>query len=105
MRLLHILALLITGASIASCAAVETLQPTGGSRADGLVKLSYQYGIFEQPQVDWAQGLRSAQEVCAGWGYSGARRFAGELSTCDYREAAGDCTQTLVTVTYQCTGR
>jgi hypothetical protein len=55
-----ILAILIQG-----CATQKTLIPTGGSRADGTVKLSYEYGLFEKPQINLAQGEIAAKQKCA----------------------------------------
>lgn len=47
--------LLITGllisAFLTGCAAPKNWAATGGSRADGTIKLSYEYGMFENPQV------------------------------------------------------
>jgi hypothetical protein len=49
------------------CATQKTLIPTGGSRADGTVKLSYEYGLFEKPQIDPAQGEIAAKQRCSLW--------------------------------------
>jgi hypothetical protein len=38
------------------CAAAKEWAATGGSRADGVVDLSYQYALFENAHVDEAQG-------------------------------------------------
>jgi hypothetical protein len=64
------------------CATVKTLEATGGSRSDGTVELSYEYGGFETPQVQWQQGLFTARERCAAWGYSDAEAFGGQKETC-----------------------
>ncbi len=83
------------------CATIKTLEATGGSRSDGTVELSYVYGVFEAPQVQWQQGLLTASERCAAWGYSDAEAFGGEKRSCQlpgtYR-----CLEFFVTVTYQC---
>jgi YecR-like lipoprotein len=86
---------------IAGCASVKTLEATGGSRSDGTVELSYEYGSLEAPQVQYEQGLLTARERCAAWGYSDAEAFGGQKETCQipgtYR-----CLRFFVTVTYQC---
>ena len=88
----------------AGCTVQKELVPTGGSRADGTVNLSYEYGVFEKPQVNMSLAQVSAQQRCAAWGYTGAEPFGGQLNKCERVNGYGDCLQTLVTVTYQCTG-
>lgn len=87
----------------AGCATAKTWQATGGSRADGTVRLSYEVGMFEAPTVDDAQGLALARQRCATWGYSGAEAFGGTTSQCTYPSSSG-CMTTLVTKEFQCTG-
>ncbi|MCE5233824.1 MAG: YecR-like lipofamily protein [Xanthomonadaceae bacterium] len=88
----------------AGCTTVKTLQATGGSRADGVVELSFEYGMFEKPQVQWAQGAATARDRCRAWGYSSAEPFGGTVSTCQAHDGYGGCVRTLVTAKYQCTG-
>lgn len=87
-----------------SCATNKQLIPTGGSKADGTVTLSYEYGLFESPSVDMAQGNEAATQRCAAWGYTGAEAFGGYTTHCQAYNAYGNCLRSLVTVTYQCTG-
>jgi hypothetical protein len=77
--------------------------PTGGSRADGTVKLSYEFDRLEKPQVDMVQGAAAAAERCKNWGYSGAQPFGGQTKVCNDHNRDG-CTSWLVTVEFQCTG-
>jgi len=88
---------------VAACATAKTYTATGGSRADGTVRLSYEVGMFEQPVVDEAQGLSVARQRCATWGYSGAEAFGGVTTQCTAMGSSG-CMTTLVTKEYQCTG-
>lgn len=97
-------AILLLGLAISGCATQETLVPTGGSRADGTVQLSYEYGLFQKPMVDVSQATQAAANTCAGWGYSGAQPFGGQLNRCEAFNGYGNCIRTLVTVTFQCTG-
>jgi len=88
---------------LTACAAQKQMTPTGGSRADGTVKLTYEYGKFEQPQVDKAQGLRAAKAKCAAWGYSSAEPFGGSTKICTAPSNNG-CNAWQVTTEYQCIG-
>ncbi|XPP71234.1 YecR family lipoprotein [Serratia liquefaciens] len=88
---------------ITGCATQKQMVPTGGSKSDGTVKMSYSYGLFEQPVVDPKQGLAAAKARCEAWGYSGTEPFGGFTSQCTQPSSSG-CMQTTVTVEYQCTG-
>jgi hypothetical protein len=85
------------------CAVQKTLTPTGGSRADGTVKLSFQYGAFESPKLDAAQGISAAKQRCVAWGYKDAQAFGGANQTCAAAVRSG-CTDWIVTIEYQCLG-
>ena len=89
--------------SIQGCAVNKQLTPTGGSRADGSIKLSYEYGAFEVPKLDAQQGMRAAQQRCAAWGFTGAEPFGGSTKSCS-RPSSSGCMGWLVTIEYQCTG-
>ena len=86
------------------CATTKEWAATGGSRSDGVVKLSYEYGLFEAPRVNAEQGLQLARSRCSAWGYSGAEAFGGTTRVCNDSDYSG-CNQWLVTAEYQCTGR
>jgi hypothetical protein len=90
-------------AFLVSCATTKQYGATGGSRADGTVKLSYQYGGFEKPVVDPQQALSLARSKCRAWGYTDAEAFGTEISTCTASNAYG-CLQYVVTAEYQCLG-
>ena len=102
-RLIAMSSLIVLICFLQGCATQKTLIPTGGSRADGTVKLSYEYGLFEKPQIDPAQGEIAAKQRCSLWGYSGAEVFGGVISTCINSSNSG-CNKWLATVEYQCTG-
>ncbi len=86
---------------LGACAKNVTPVATGGSRADGTVVVSYQYGMFEQPVVDYTSAAASAKKRCKAWGYRNAEPFDGSQSSCA-QFAGGDCVQTQVNTTYQC---
>ena len=51
---------------LVGCATYKSLEPINGSKADGTVTLSYQYGWLEDPQVDWDLANLTAQHRCSG---------------------------------------
>lgn len=89
--------------ALQGCAVQKQLVPTGGSRSDGTVKMSYEYGMFEQPEIDHQQGINAAEQRCAAWGYKGAEPFGGMTKQCVNSSNSG-CVRWLVTVEYQCMG-
>jgi len=97
-----LLVFLFTFVSLLGCASVKTLQATGGSRADGIVEMSYEYGMFEKPDVQWNQGQITAAERCKAWGYGSAELFGGTTSKCQSSNGQGNCLRYLVTAKYQC---
>jgi hypothetical protein len=89
---------------LSGCAVDKYPEATGGSRSDGTVKLSYQVGRFEQPQVHMEAAQQTAVAKCKVWGYSGAEAFGGNETLCQAFNGYGSCLSALVTMTYQCTG-
>jgi len=96
------IAILIT-LGISGCAAQKDWAATGGSRADGTIKLSYEYGMFENPQVSDQQGISIAKNRCSSWGYKDAEAFGGISKTCTQMTSSG-CSTWFVTKEYQCLG-
>ncbi len=89
---------------LASCTVDKQLTATGGSKADGIVELSYEIGEFQTAKIDWDRANQDAAQRCAAWGYSNAESFGGERRTCQVPGSYG-CNQWLVTMNYQCTGQ
>lgn len=102
---MHRLAALAVCSLLAACGPPTTKQlvPTGGSRADGTVDMSYEVGGFENARFDADQARIVAAERCRAWGYTDAGPFGGEKRQCQAPSQYG-CLQWFVTVTYQCTG-
>lgn len=98
MKVLAVLTIL----ALVGCATPKTMTPTGGSKADGIVNLSYSYTLFEQPQVDMEAARVSAVQRCEAWGYKNAEAFGGQTSECNARNGYGNCINTTVTVPFQC---
>lgn len=89
--------------AVGACATAKTWSATGGSRSDGTVRLSYEVGLMESPQLT-DDGVALAVERCKVWGYTGATPFGGTTSQCTQPSNSG-CMLTLVTKEFQCTGQ
>ena len=87
----------------AGCATVSQMQATGGSRADGIVKLSFEYGMFDKVQLDEASALQTARQRCSVWGYTDAESFGGVTRQCQQYSMSLGCTHWFATREYQCT--
>jgi len=99
--LLSILTLTLTG-----CTTVvqRTLDPIGGSKADGTITLAFEYGGREEAHWDWNQGQQAALQRCKAWGYTATTRFNNGMRNCLASDRFG-CNYYRVTVQYQCTGQ
>lgn len=86
------------------CARQKELIPTGGSRADGTVTMSYEYGAGEIPKISQEQGAVAARARCKAWGYTDAQPFGGEMRQCQAPGSYGSCYRWFVSLTYQCLG-
>jgi YecR-like lipoprotein len=95
---------LVSIAYLSGCAVQKEWAATGGSRADGTVELAYEYGEFQEPEVDDTQGAELAASRCAVWGYTGSSAFGGVMRKCQAFGGYGNCLSWLVTRNYQCTG-
>ncbi len=90
--------------SLAGCATPKQWSAIGGSRADGTVRLAFEYGAFEKPQFEQGQGVQLATERCRAWGYTGSEAFGGARQQCTTRNQYG-CVAWRVFADFQCTGR
>ncbi|WP_044028052.1 YecR family lipoprotein [Dinoroseobacter shibae] len=79
--------------------------PTGGSRADASVTLSYNTNPYEIVTPDWETAQSSANARCQAWGYSRAEPFEGVQTQCQAFDGWGNCSSSVVSRTYQCLGR
>jgi len=80
-------------------------QATGGSRSDGVVKLSVQYGGMVRPILNEQQAIDEATRRCISWGYTKAEAFGGVINNCPEPSAIYDgvCRSAFLTKEYQCT--
>lgn len=102
MRVLAIAAM--TAVLVTGCATTKDWSATGGSRSDGVVRLSYEVGEFEKPQLNEMQAVNLATQRCKTWGYSGSEAFGGVTRQCNQGGGFGGCSRWMVTKEYQCTG-
>lgn len=86
---------------LSACVSTEQWSATGGSRAAGVVRLSYEYPEFHQPEVSDAQALQLADNRCNSWGYSRAEEVPGQVRECSNMDD-GNCDLWTVTREYQC---
>lgn len=91
--------LLLTG-----CSTTRNWEATGGSRADGVIRLSYEVGAMQSAKVDEQQAMDIATQRCKSWGYTGAEAFGGVTRACNAPGAFSGCASYLVTKEFQCIG-
>ncbi|WP_425520975.1 YecR family lipoprotein [Xanthomonas nasturtii] len=94
----------LVGFVLTGCATQKELLVTGASRADGVIKLSYERNEFQRVSYDDQKAQELAAQKCVAWGYKGAESFGSEESTCLSRRGFGNCGSRQVTVAYQCLG-
>ena len=103
-NMMRIFTAIAVAAILTSCATTKDWSATGGSRSDGVVRLSYEVGEFEKPQLSETQAINLATQRCQTWGYSGAEAFGGVTRQCNQGGGFGGCSRWMVTKEYQCTG-
>jgi len=92
-------------AMLAGCGVNKEWIAAGGSRADGTVKLSFEYSVSDSSQIDVEQGVSVATQRCEEWGYTGgAEPFGGVDRKCQQVDGHGNCMEWMVIAEYQCTG-
>ena len=89
-------------AAVAGCATVSQMTATGGSRSDGIVRLSFEAGMFDKVAIDERTALDTARRRCSVWGYNDAEAFGGITRQCQAMGSMG-CLRWFVTKEYQCT--
>ena len=99
MKIVSSVIIISTLLTLASCSVEKKMSATGGSKADGIVKMSYEVGPFEQATVDKAQGSRSALKRCKAWGYKKVEPFEASSKKCIDQP---NCMRYIVTTEYQC---
>lgn len=88
--------------ALAGCTTHVKMVPTSGSKADGIVEMSYEIGGLSKAIVDEQQALRDAKRRCEAWGYKNVEPFGGYRKVCTWPGGLGGCSQWTVTMQYQC---
>ena len=101
-RSIRLITLLVVAASFAGCATSKQWSVTESDRNEGLVRVSYEYPEFQEPQLSEAQAMKLAESRCNVWGYDDAEPIAGQLRQCSNVDN-GNCNLWTVTREFQCT--
>lgn len=81
----------------------KELVAVGGSKADGVVELGYDYDPeIEIPVTDPEQGKKTAQKRCEAWGYKDVEEFQKLTESCAYTGLYGVCRKVNAYIQYQC---
>ena len=102
---MRFLCLLFLVGSLSSCTVHRTMVPTGGSRADGTVIMSYELTEFQRAKFTPGQGYEDAKKRCEAWGYTDTEAFGGTTKTCSRTAAFGSCNKWRYDMTFQCLGK
>lgn len=89
---------------LTACATHKDFYATGGSRADGVIDVGYDFNSLETPVVDQKQAYNIARSKCSRWGYTDAEPFGAKVQECTARRGLGDCSAWRVSIKYQCLG-
>ena len=89
--------------ALAACATVSQMTPTGGSKADAIVEMSFEYGMFDKVKLDPTSAMTQAKQRCEVWGYESAEPFGGVVKQCQAMSGYG-CARWFATMKFQCTG-
>jgi hypothetical protein len=101
-RLARLVSILALTATFAGCATNQPWAVSGGEKAEGLVRVSYEFPEFHEPAVSEQQAEQIALKRCEGWGYDDAEPIAGQLRQCSNMDD-GNCDLWKVTREFQCT--
>ena len=99
-----VLLYILTAAILSGCATPKNWIPYSGSKSDGMVKLAFDYGGFEKPEIQPGQANQVAGIKCRAWGYTGAENFGGITTQCLAWNQYG-CIRQRVMTEFQCTGK
>ncbi len=90
---------------VSACSVQKDFVAIGGSKADAVVEVGYQYdSVTEKPVIDNEQAHRVAMDRCVKWGYSDAETFGLEKETCANKKGPGcSGSDRIISIEYQCT--
>ena len=101
-RSIRLITLLAITAALAGCATSKQWSVTESDRHEGLVRVSYEFPEFQEPQLSDEQAEKLAEGRCNVWGYDDAEPIAGQLRQCSSMNS-GNCELWTVTREFQCT--
>ena len=84
-----------------SCHVTKDLDIVGGSKADAIVEMTYEYHLFQKVMLSWEESQEKATNTCREWGYISAKRFEKPKKDCIGWSKDG-CFKWRVTWQYQC---
>ena len=93
--------LLIVTVLLAGCTTYKLWNEGDSDSDSGIVRLTYEYGKFESPQVDERAGVEQAKERCRDWGFPANAQRKGEDRKCINGDDA-NCSRWLVIREYRC---
>lgn len=88
--------------TLAGCATSKHWNVSGGEKAEGLVRVSYEFPEAHEPALSESAAQELAEHRCEGWGYDDAEPIAGQLRQCSNMDD-GSCSLWTVTREFQCT--
>jgi len=87
--------------ALTACATTDKWNSSGGNREQGVVRVSYEYPEFKQPEMNDAEADALALNRCHTWGYEKVEPIAGQIRQCANMDD-GNCNLWSVTREYQC---
>ncbi len=93
--------LLILILIFSSCNVTKHLNVIGGSKADAVVEMAYEYSWPNKASLSWDGAEEKAINTCIEWGYRSAKRFESPKRDCINQGEKG-CLSWRVTWQYQC---
>lgn len=96
--------LMIIISAVAGCSVKRDFYATGGSRADGVIDMAYDYKPNEHTVIDKKQAYAIARSRCALWGYTDTEPFGGGANTCISPSGSNGCAVWQKVTKYQCLG-
>ena len=98
----NLLLLFIAIILFSSCHVIKDLDVVGGSKADAIVEMTYEYHLFQKVTISsWEESQEKATNTCRTWGYTSAKRFEKPRKECIGWGKDG-CHKWSVTWQYQC---
>lgn len=99
---LHVAVIFGAAVTVACTTVQRQWIPSGGSRADGIVRMVLEVGELETVNWDEAQTTSVAATRCRGWGYKSAEAFGLQTKACAIPGVFSGCKVYHFTREFQC---